>query len=133
MALPTRARIAGILAICLLMLSAPGALAGSVANFLPDAQIRLGSGSYVGDNIYNTDALGQSVSNTGVVDQKLTFFIKIQNDSVDSSDSFKVKRSGWLHRRLPGALLRRREQRRYRPGQQRQLHHAFAGARLGTT
>ncbi len=59
----------------------------------PDAQIRLGSGSYVGDNIYNTDALGQKVSNTGAVEQKLTFFIKIQNDNIDSSDSFKVKRS----------------------------------------
>jgi hypothetical protein len=59
----------------------------------PDAQIRLGSGSFVGDNMYNTDALGQKVFNSGVIDQKLTFFIKIQNDSVALTDSFKVNRS----------------------------------------
>lgn len=95
MALPTRARIAVVLAISLLMLVAPGALAGTLALYRPDAEIRLGSNTFVGDNIYNLHALGQKVFNTGVVGQKLTFFIKISNESLlpDRDDSFKVRRS----------------------------------------
>jgi len=58
-----------------------------------DVLIRPGfSPAYTGDNIFNTTATDQAVSNTGVVDQKLTFFIKIQNKAV-GTDSFKVKRS----------------------------------------
>ncbi len=58
----------------------------------PDALIRLGSGSYVGDNIFNLDATDQAVFNSGLVEQKRTFFIKIENNAV-GTDSFKVKRS----------------------------------------
>ena len=89
----TRARMAGILSISLLMLSAPGALAAPIVQYLPDAQIRLGTGPDVGDNILNTDATGQSVFKSAVVGEKLSFFIKIQNDSYTLNDSFKVKRS----------------------------------------
>ncbi len=90
--LPTRARIAGLLSVCLLMLSAPGALAGSP--YLPDAEIRLGSGSYVGGYIFNETGTNQAVANSGVVGQKLTFFIKLTNRSSSANvDSFRVKRS----------------------------------------
>jgi Bacterial Ig domain len=91
MALTLPARTAGVLAICLLMLGAPGAMAGT--SYQPDALIRLGSGSYVGNSIFNTNALNQAVFNTGVIGQKLTFFILIENEGA-FLDSFKVKRSG---------------------------------------
>src|SRR6187549_1096710 len=96
MARKTRARIAGMLAIGLLLSVSTGAMAGpGVPHPVPDAQIRLGSGSYVGDDIINNDATGQSVSNTGVVDQKLTFFILIENQgALPAANGFKVKRSG---------------------------------------
>jgi len=90
MTLSTRVRIAGILAIFLLMLGAPGALAGSALQV--DALIRTGSGSYVGNNLSNDDGTNQSVTKSGVVGQKLTFFIKIQNEGA-GLDSYKVKRS----------------------------------------
>ena len=90
MTLPTRARIAGILAICLLMLGAPGALAG--AAYSHDASIRVGNGAYVGEGFVNLDATNQSVSNGGVVGDKLTFWIKIHN-SGQYADSYKVRRS----------------------------------------
>jgi len=97
MALVTRARIAGILAICLLMLGAPGALAGPTPIFQPDAQIRRGSDvSYTGANIYYP--IFQGVGNNGVVGQKLTFVILIENDSCCALfDSFKVKRLGFFN------------------------------------
>jgi VCBS repeat-containing protein len=60
--------------------------------YSPDAAIRLGSGSYVGDGIQNNDATGQSVFNSGLVGQKLTFRIRITNWGA-LTDSFKVKRS----------------------------------------
>ncbi len=90
-----RARIAGIVSVALLLLSAPGSLAGT--SYQPDAEIRLGSGSYVGDTIVNTTGLAQAVSNSGVVGQKMTFFIRIRNDSCCFADTFKVKRSGLFH------------------------------------
>jgi hypothetical protein len=90
--LVTRARAAGILAISMLMLSAPGALA-LIPNYLPDAEIRPGwNPTYTGGGVFNTDASGQSVSNTGAIGQKLTFFIRIVNLGA-SNDTFKVKRS----------------------------------------
>jgi len=86
----TRARIAGILAISLLTLSAPGAMAGSLA---VDAAIRRGSDvSYTGQGTINTTGAGQEVLNSGVVGQKLTFFIKITNVG-SFLEQFKVKRS----------------------------------------
>ncbi len=88
MALPTRARIAGILAIFLLMISAPGALAGT--NYQPDASIRLGSGSYVGENMFLPQE--QAVSGTGDMGDRLTFWVKIKNVGA-LADSFRVGRS----------------------------------------
>jgi VCBS repeat-containing protein len=79
-----------MLAITLLILGAPAALASPL--YSPDAAIRLGSGSYVGHAIQNNDASGQSVLNTGLVGQKLTFWIRITNWGA-LTDSFKVKRS----------------------------------------
>jgi hypothetical protein len=95
----THIRVAGSLAICLTVIAAPAAFAGGgppVAQ--PDALIRLGSGSYVGDGIINNDATGQQVSNSGVVGQKLTFFIAIQNDgALPAPNGFKVRRSCCFH------------------------------------
>ena len=98
MGLVRQARLAGVLATFLLTISSTGAMAGpGVPHPEPDAQIRLGSGSYVGDDVYNSDATNQSVSNTGVVDQKLTFYILIENDgAIPKVDGFKVKRSGFF-------------------------------------
>ena len=90
MALVSRTRIAGILAISLLILSAPGAMAGT--NYQPDASIRLGSGPYVGESVFNLDASGQSATGGGLVGEKLTFWIKIRNVGA-LADTFKVKRS----------------------------------------
>ena len=90
MALVTRARLAGIVAISLLMLSAPGALAGT--NYQPDASIHEGSSSYVGESVFNLNATKQTVSGTGVIGDKLTFWIKIENVGA-LADTFKVKRS----------------------------------------
>ncbi len=56
----------------------------------PDASIRLGSGSYVGENIVLP--LEQAVNGTGDIGDKLTFWIKIKNAGA-LADSFKVKRS----------------------------------------
>ncbi len=89
-----RARIAGILAPCLLLLSATGALAGTVVpNYQPDAQIALSSpSSFVGDNIYNADASGQQVSGFGPVGSITPIYVLIENDGA-LLDSFKVSRS----------------------------------------
>lgn len=60
---------------------------------LPDARIRKRSGSYVGNNIYNTDALSQSVSGAKAIRRTLTFYVSIQNDG-QVTDSFTVRCSG---------------------------------------
>jgi hypothetical protein len=91
MALSTRARIAGILAISLLMLGAPSAQAGVP---VVDALIRPGwNPSYVGDEVFNDTGDDQSVINSGVIGQKLTFFIKFENP-LESYNTYRVKRSG---------------------------------------
>ena len=97
MALLTRARIAGILAISLLMLGSPGAAMAGAPSLLIDAMIRPGwNPTYTGDGVKNTTAAGQSVFNSGVVDQKLTFFIRIQNE-LPEYNTFRVKRAGFFH------------------------------------
>ena len=63
-----RLRIAGLVALCLLLLSATSALACVVVpNYQPDAQIALSPGLYVGNDIYNTTAAGQETSGFGPV------------------------------------------------------------------
>jgi len=89
----TRARLAGLLALGLLMLGSPAAFASGP---LPDAQIRAGSDPYVGDHIYNTNALNQAVTAFGDVGDKLTFWISAGNDGY-TTDSYKVKRSGFFN------------------------------------
>src|SRR6188472_3952222 len=91
MTLPTRARISVFLssAIALSLLAATNVAASGP---LPDAKIRLGAGSYVGDNIYNGNALNQSITATAAVNQKLTFYISVGNDGY-GNDSYKVQRS----------------------------------------
>jgi len=95
MKVSTRFRLVGVLGISLLMIGAPSALANGIAHPIPDAQIRPGSGTFIGDDIINADAAGQTVENSGVIGQKLTFFILIENDGADAAaNGFKVKRSG---------------------------------------
>ncbi len=65
------------------------AFVAKVSPYQPDAQISVGSGSYVGDNIYNTTASGQSKSKKIPAGKSATFNVKVQNDG-DSADSFTL-------------------------------------------
>ena len=89
-----RARIAGLVAIGLLSLVTPVVNASPL--YSPDAEIRTGSGSYVGYGIVNKTATNQTVTNSALVDQKLTFWIRITNGGA-LTDSFKVRRSCCFH------------------------------------
>jgi hypothetical protein len=60
----------------------------------PDGQIAIGIGSYVGNNIYNLTAAGQSKSKTVASGKKVTFMIKIQNDGGGAKDKFTVHATG---------------------------------------
>ena len=60
----------------------------------PDAQIALGSGTFIGNDIYNTDASGQSKSKTAGKGVTVTFTVKIQNDGFGAKDKFKVLATG---------------------------------------
>jgi uncharacterized membrane protein len=51
------------------------------------------SGSFNGDNIYNSDGAGQAVSKSAVKGKTVTFQIKIQNDG-SNADKFKVSAAG---------------------------------------
>src|SRR6187397_3564512 len=88
--LAAHARIAGILSVCLLMLSAPAAMA-FVPTYQPDAQIRQDS-LLAGDNIYEADAAIQWIGAFGPHGAVIPFDILIENDG-SASDSFKVSRS----------------------------------------
>jgi hypothetical protein len=60
----------------------------------PDGQIRVGtSGSFNGDNIYNSDGSSQAVSKSAVKGKTVTFQVKIQNDG-SNADKFKVSAAG---------------------------------------
>ena len=61
---------------------------------LPDGQIALGSGSFVGNGIYNVDGSSQSKSKTTTSGSKVTFSIKIQNDGTGAKDKFLVHATG---------------------------------------
>src|SRR6188768_3194943 len=90
MSLPTRARIAVILAACLVLLGSTGALAG----FGPSVDVLIGLGNPpdVGDGTINTTGAGQEVTGVGCPGDKQTFYILIQNQDY-APDAFKVKRS----------------------------------------
>ena len=59
----------------------------------PDGRIRLSSGAYVGNNVYNTTGSGQSRTGAAKRGKTITFGISIQNDGT-SADSFKVRATG---------------------------------------
>ena len=62
---------------------------GSTTNQKPDGRIKLGSGSYVGNNIYNTTGVNQTRSGSAVAGATITFTISIQNDGTQGG-KFKV-------------------------------------------
>jgi len=59
----------------------------------PDGRIRKGSGSFVGNNIYNTTGLNQTRSGSTTPGNTITFGISIQNDA-STGDQFKVHATG---------------------------------------
>ncbi len=58
----------------------------------PDGRIRLGAGSYVGNNLYNITGTSQSRTGSALRGDSITFGISIQNDGTD--DRFLVKATG---------------------------------------
>jgi len=94
MALPTRARIAGILAISLLMLSSPAARAGCGPDcYKPDVRVRLPGGVLKGNNIYNLTATGQLAAALAAPGKTRQFVLSIQNDGTEN-DSFRLSLGG---------------------------------------
>ncbi len=59
----------------------------------PDGRIRLGTGPYVGNDIYNTTGVGQTTTGSAVKGQTITFGISVQNDG-NASDRFTLKATG---------------------------------------
>ena len=59
----------------------------------PDGQIAIGTGSFIGNNIYNTDGLSQSKSRS-IKPGYVTFKIKLQNDGTGAKDRFTVHATG---------------------------------------
>jgi hypothetical protein len=59
----------------------------------PDGRIQLGTGAFVGNNIYNTTAASQSRTGSATPGHSVTFGISIQNDG-NASDRLKVKATG---------------------------------------
>jgi CSLREA domain-containing protein len=63
------------------------------ASYKPDGRIRKGSGSFVGNNIYNITGLNQTKSGTTTRGNTITFTVSVQNDAT-SADAFKVVPTG---------------------------------------
>jgi hypothetical protein len=63
-------------------------------SYKPDGRIRLGSGAFVGNNIYNTTGLNQSKVGAKGLGKTITFGISVQNDLATTADSFKVLATG---------------------------------------
>ncbi len=59
----------------------------------PDGRIRLGTGAFAGDNVYNTTGAGQSKTGSAAKGKTISFGISIQNDG-SSPDIFKIKATG---------------------------------------
>ena len=70
--------------------SAPVALTPAAK---PDGRIRKGSGSFVGNNIYNTTGLNQTKSGSTAPGNTIKFGISIQNDGA-TNQAFKVHATG---------------------------------------
>lgn len=60
---------------------------------VPDGRIRLGTGPYVGNNVYNTTGASQSRAGSAARGHMVTFGISIQNDG-NAAGRFKVKATG---------------------------------------
>ena len=96
MTLTLRARIAGILALSLLMVGAPITQAGECAS-QPDFRIRKPGGTLKGDNIYNLTAAGQKLFAGNAPGTRRQFVLSVQNDGA-CIDHYHVKD-------LPGASV----------------------------
>jgi hypothetical protein len=59
----------------------------------PDGLIAVGSGAFIGGNIYNSDGFNQTKSKTGNAGTTFTFKIKIQNDG-GAKEKFMVHATG---------------------------------------
>lgn len=59
----------------------------------PDGRIRVGTGVYVGNNLYNTTGAGQGRTGSATRGRSVTFGISIQNDGT-GSDRFRVRATG---------------------------------------
>jgi hypothetical protein len=59
----------------------------------PDGRIRLDTGTYVGNNVYNTTGLNQTKTGSATPGHTISFGISIQNDG-NSSDRFKLNATG---------------------------------------
>ena len=58
----------------------------------PDGRIRLGTKSFVGNNIYNTTGVNQERTGSAIPGNKITFAISIENDG--PLDSFRIQATG---------------------------------------
>ena len=59
----------------------------------PDGRVNVGTGAYVGNNVYNTTGASQNRTGSALRGQSVSFHISIQNDGT-SADRFKVKATG---------------------------------------
>ncbi len=59
----------------------------------PDGRVRLGTGAYRGDNVYNTTGAGQTRTGSAPYGHSISFGVSIQNDGTDP-DLFLVKATG---------------------------------------
>ena len=59
----------------------------------PDGRVNVGTGAYVGNNVYNTTGASQNRTGSALRGQSVSFDISIQNDGT-SADRFKVKATG---------------------------------------
>jgi hypothetical protein len=71
----------------------------------PDGRIRLGTGAYVGNDIYNTSGAGQSRRGSARRGHSITFGISIQNDGT-SADRIRVKATGIANKAYTVKYLR---------------------------
>jgi CSLREA domain-containing protein len=72
--------------------SAPATVSATTTN-KPDGRVRKGSGSLVGDNVYNSTGLNQTKSGSTTPGNTIKFGISVQNDAT-TSDQFKVHATG---------------------------------------
>ena len=59
----------------------------------PDGRVRVGSGAFVGNNIYNLTGSGQSRTGSSAPGGTITFGISIQNDG-NGAEDFEVTAAG---------------------------------------